>query len=158
MTARFFLETHVGLQTEMSEVCRIASPKMLLPNSYAAMMLSPLGGIMKTKMTHAMRMEFADVVRARCAAAANRDSFQAATHASSAIGFSATSFAGAKLLARGVVIGPKTYRRLSEKPRSRGLDIFKGHWEEMVRCLDEGPDQRQHDMRRLKRFRSNGEK
>jgi hypothetical protein len=43
--------------------------------------------------------------------------------------------------ARGVTIGPKTYRRLSEKPRGRRPDIFKGHWEEMARCLEEQPDQ-----------------
>ena len=43
--------------------------------------------------------------------------------------------------ARGVVIGPKTYRRLSEKPRGRRPDIFKEHWEEMARCLEEHPDQ-----------------
>ena len=44
-------------------------------------------------------------------------------------------------LARGVVIGPKTYRRLSDKPRGRPPEIFKDHWEEMTRCLDETPDQ-----------------
>jgi hypothetical protein len=43
--------------------------------------------------------------------------------------------------ARGVVIGPKTYRRLSGKPRGRRPDIFKDHWEEMARCLEEQPDQ-----------------
>jgi Integrase core domain len=43
--------------------------------------------------------------------------------------------------ARGVVIGPKTYRRLSDKPRGRRPDIFREHWEEMVRCLEERPDQ-----------------
>ena len=43
--------------------------------------------------------------------------------------------------ARGVVIGPKTYRRVSEKPRGRRSDIFKEHWEEMARCLEEEPDQ-----------------
>jgi hypothetical protein len=43
--------------------------------------------------------------------------------------------------ARGVVIGPKTYRRLSDKPRGRRPDIFKDHWEEMARCLEERPDQ-----------------
>jgi hypothetical protein len=41
----------------------------------------------------------------------------------------------------GVVIGPKTYRRLSDKPRGRRPDIFKEHWEEMVKCLDDRPDQ-----------------
>jgi hypothetical protein len=43
--------------------------------------------------------------------------------------------------ARGVVIGPKTYRRFSDKPRGRRPDIFKDHWEEMVQCLEERPDQ-----------------
>lgn len=43
--------------------------------------------------------------------------------------------------ARGVVIGPKTYRRLSDKPRGRRPDIFRDHWEEMARCLEEQPDQ-----------------
>jgi hypothetical protein len=43
--------------------------------------------------------------------------------------------------ARGVVIGPRTYRRLSDKPRGRRTQIFKEHWEEMARCLDERPDQ-----------------
>ena len=43
--------------------------------------------------------------------------------------------------ARGVVIGPKTYRRLSDRPRGRRPYLFKDHWEEMTRCLDERPDQ-----------------
>ena len=43
--------------------------------------------------------------------------------------------------ARGVVIGSKTYRRHSDKPRGRRPDIFKDHWEEMTRCLEERPDQ-----------------
>ena len=43
--------------------------------------------------------------------------------------------------ARGVVIGRKTYRRLSDRPRGRRPDIFKDHWEEMARCLEEKPDQ-----------------
>jgi hypothetical protein len=43
--------------------------------------------------------------------------------------------------ARGVIIGTKTYRRLSDKPRGRRPDIFRDHWEEMVRCLEERPDQ-----------------
>ena len=43
--------------------------------------------------------------------------------------------------ARGVEIGPKTYRRLSDKPRGRRPDIFKEHWEEMAHCLEERPDQ-----------------
>lgn len=44
-------------------------------------------------------------------------------------------------LARGVVIGPKTYRQLTGKPRGRRPDSFKDHWEEMTRCLEERPDQ-----------------
>jgi hypothetical protein len=43
----------------------IASPKMLPVNAHEAMMLSSLGGKMKTKMTHAMRMEFANAIRGR---------------------------------------------------------------------------------------------
>jgi hypothetical protein len=43
--------------------------------------------------------------------------------------------------ARGVVIGPKTYRRLSDEPQGRRPDIFKDHWEEMAQCLEERPDQ-----------------
>jgi len=43
--------------------------------------------------------------------------------------------------ARGVVIGPKTYRRLSDKPHGRRPDIFRDYWEEMARCLEEHPDQ-----------------
>ncbi|RWD81413.1 MAG: transposase [Mesorhizobium sp.] len=43
--------------------------------------------------------------------------------------------------ARGVVVGPKTYRRLNDKPRGRRPDIFKDHWQEMARCLEERPDQ-----------------
>lgn len=43
--------------------------------------------------------------------------------------------------ARGVVIGPKTYRRFSDKPRGCRPDIFKDHWAEMVQCLEEHPDQ-----------------
>ncbi len=43
--------------------------------------------------------------------------------------------------ARGVVIGHKTYRRLSDRPRGRHPDIFKDHWEEMARCLEDKPDQ-----------------
>ncbi|MBV8744937.1 MAG: transposase family protein [Xanthobacteraceae bacterium] len=42
---------------------------------------------------------------------------------------------------RGVAIGPKTYRRLSDKPRGRRPDIFKEHWEEMAQCLEDQPDQ-----------------
>ncbi|WP_206437492.1 hypothetical protein [Mesorhizobium sp. M6A.T.Cr.TU.016.01.1.1] len=42
---------------------------------------------------------------------------------------------------RGVVIGPKTYRLLSDKPRGRRPDIFKDDWEEMTQCLEEFPDQ-----------------
>ena len=43
--------------------------------------------------------------------------------------------------ARGVVIGSKTYRRISDKPRGRRADIFKDHWQEMVHRLEECPDQ-----------------
>jgi hypothetical protein len=43
--------------------------------------------------------------------------------------------------ARGVVIGPKTYRLVSDKPRGRRPDTFKDHWVEMAQCLDEHPDQ-----------------
>ena len=43
--------------------------------------------------------------------------------------------------ARGVVVGPKTYRRLNDKPRGRRTDTFKDHWQEMVLCLEERPDQ-----------------
>ena len=43
--------------------------------------------------------------------------------------------------ARGVVIDSKTYRRHNDKPRGRRPDIFKDHWEEMRRCLEERPDQ-----------------
>src|SRR6476619_717687 len=41
----------------------------------------------------------------------------------------------------GVVIGSKTYRRLSDKPRGRRPDTFKDHWEEMMQCLEQHPDQ-----------------
>ena len=43
--------------------------------------------------------------------------------------------------ARGVIIGSKTYRRFSDKPRGRRPDIFKDHWEEMMQCLEQRPDQ-----------------
>jgi len=43
--------------------------------------------------------------------------------------------------ARGIVISPKTYRRLSDKPPGRRPYLFNEHWEEMTRCLDERPDQ-----------------
>jgi hypothetical protein len=43
--------------------------------------------------------------------------------------------------ARGVTVEPKTYRRLSDKPRGRRPDIFKEHWGEMVKCLEDRPDQ-----------------
>jgi hypothetical protein len=43
--------------------------------------------------------------------------------------------------ARGVVIGPKKYRRLSDRPRGRRRLIFADHWDEMARCLEERPDQ-----------------
>jgi hypothetical protein len=44
-------------------------------------------------------------------------------------------------VARGMVIGARTYRRHNDKPRGRRPDIFKDRWEEMTRCLDERPDQ-----------------
>jgi hypothetical protein len=43
--------------------------------------------------------------------------------------------------ARGVVIGPKTYRRSRDKRWGTRPDIFKDHWQEMVQCLEESPDQ-----------------
>lgn len=43
--------------------------------------------------------------------------------------------------ARGVIIGAKRYRRDADKPRGRRPDIFRHHWEEMKRCLEEQPDQ-----------------
>jgi transposase InsO family protein len=43
--------------------------------------------------------------------------------------------------ARGVIIGPKTYRRRGDEPRGRRPDMFRHHWEEMARCLEEQPDQ-----------------
>lgn len=43
--------------------------------------------------------------------------------------------------ARGLVIGPKTYRRLSDKPRGRRRGLFKDHWPEMTACLEAQPDQ-----------------
>jgi hypothetical protein len=43
--------------------------------------------------------------------------------------------------ARGVIISAKTYRRHNDKPRGRRPDIFKDHWSEMTRCLDDQPDQ-----------------
>ena len=42
---------------------------------------------------------------------------------------------------RGVTIGPKTYRRFSDKPRGCRPDMFKDHWGEMVQCLEATPDQ-----------------
>ena len=48
---------------------------------------------------------------------------------------------GRDACARGVVIGPKTYRRISDKPRGRRADIFKDHWQEMTHFLEEYPDQ-----------------
>ncbi len=43
--------------------------------------------------------------------------------------------------ARGVIIGPKTYRRLSDKPRGRRPQVFSADWAEMAQCLEENPDQ-----------------
>ena len=34
--------------------------------------------------------------------------------------------------ARGVVVGPKTYRRLSDRPRGQRPNIFREHWEEII--------------------------
>jgi hypothetical protein len=42
---------------------------------------------------------------------------------------------------RGVVIAPKTIRRLSDKPQGRRHLVFADHWDEMVQCLEEQPDQ-----------------
>jgi hypothetical protein len=42
--------------------------------------------------------------------------------------------------ARGVVIGPKTIRKLSDKPRGRRRQLFADHWDEMAQCLEERPD------------------
>lgn len=42
---------------------------------------------------------------------------------------------------RGVVVGPKTYRRHSDKARGRRPEIFSQHWPEMVECLEQKPDQ-----------------
>ncbi|HVZ35252.1 MAG TPA: hypothetical protein VG963_22655, partial [Polyangiaceae bacterium] len=44
-------------------------------------------------------------------------------------------------VARGIAIGPKTYRRFSDKPRGRRADAFKEHWGEMAQCLEANPDQ-----------------
>lgn len=41
----------------------------------------------------------------------------------------------------GIVIGPKTYRRLSDKPRGCKPRLFKEHWAEMTACLEAQPDQ-----------------
>jgi len=43
--------------------------------------------------------------------------------------------------ARGVVIGAKTYRRSRDKRWGTRPDIFKDHWQEMMQCLEENPDQ-----------------
>jgi len=43
--------------------------------------------------------------------------------------------------ARGIVLGSKTYRLLSDKPRGRRPDTFKDHWDEMAQCLEDHPDQ-----------------
>jgi hypothetical protein len=43
--------------------------------------------------------------------------------------------------ARGVTIGPKTYRRSSDKLRGRRPNMFKDHWGEIVECLEANPDQ-----------------
>jgi len=51
------------------------------------------------------------------------------------------SISGARMLARGVVIGPKKYRRLSDRPRGRRRLLFADRWDEMAQCLDERPGQ-----------------
>lgn len=43
--------------------------------------------------------------------------------------------------ARGVEIGPKTYRRFSDKPRGCRPDAFADHWAEMAECLEASLDQ-----------------
>jgi hypothetical protein len=43
--------------------------------------------------------------------------------------------------ARGVEIGPKTYRRFSDKPRGHRPCKFTGQWDEMALCLESNPDQ-----------------
>jgi hypothetical protein len=43
--------------------------------------------------------------------------------------------------ARGVVIGTKTMRRLTDRPRGRRRRIFSEHWDEITQCLDQRPDQ-----------------
>lgn len=42
--------------------------------------------------------------------------------------------------ARGVDIGPKTYRRLSDKPRGRKKGLFEDDWPEMTAWLEAQPD------------------
>jgi hypothetical protein len=42
---------------------------------------------------------------------------------------------------RGVVIGTKTYRRFSSKPRGTRPSPFAPHWTEMLQCLEAQPDQ-----------------
>jgi hypothetical protein len=39
--------------------------------------------------------------------------------------------------ARGVVIGRKKYRRLSDRPRERSRLVLADHWDEMAKCLEE---------------------
>jgi hypothetical protein len=43
--------------------------------------------------------------------------------------------------ARGVVIGPKTYRLCSDKPRGRRPEVFEDRWAEMAQWLEQRPDQ-----------------
>lgn len=40
-----------------------------------------------------------------------------------------------------MVVGPKTYRLRSDRPRGRRPEIFGQHWPEMVECLEQKPDQ-----------------
>lgn len=42
---------------------------------------------------------------------------------------------------KGVIVAPKTYRRLSDKPPGRRPEIFGRHWREMAECLEQKPDQ-----------------
>lgn len=43
--------------------------------------------------------------------------------------------------ARGVVIGPRKQRRMTNRPRGRCRDLFEPHWSEMLQCLETEPDQ-----------------
>lgn len=43
--------------------------------------------------------------------------------------------------ARGVVVGPRKQRRMTNRPRGRRRDLFEPHWPEMLQCLEAQPDQ-----------------